>query len=176
MSATNRQGMLAETIRRLTDDEGVAVDDLAVFCGVAASTVYRWREGRDPGAHNLMQLMRHTNPLVARRVISAVVAGTRFVVAERREGNLDVDGDGVVSLIDALHIALQTDTDASCLAQEVLQAIQDGRYDDFELAKLEARITDIQSLAADLLDAVAQSRDCQFKHRSNKRPSLVGAK
>lgn len=166
---------IAATMRQIIDSEdGVSAAGIAAHCGVSKSTVYRWRDGADPGAANLIRLLHHPDPRVSHPVAALVIGGSAFGVVDRGPRDLDADGDGRVTVADALHFVLLVGQDSTSLAPPMLEAIQAGRCSDDVVARLEASTMRIIDGAHSVLDALRGSRQPHYKNRPNTEPPIEG--
>ena len=114
---------VASVLRHHADE--LPLKAIAHAAGVGITTAHRWRagEGLEPRVGELTAMLKKLPEEQADDLLASVLAGTRYAVAKRAAELRDSDGDGRITMRDALHVAVGRGR------QEVLECVHRAYQD-----------------------------------------------
>jgi len=129
--------MIDKTLQRIVDQGLVSVPEISEVTGVALSTVYRWMAGKsEPSFHAMALLLRQLrNQDAQSQLVNAFLAGTRWQGYDTG-GELDINADGTIDMLDALDSSIDSVNTASQTLQDVRNLSRDGKASPDDTAKL----------------------------------------
>lgn len=120
--------MIDQTLQRIVDQGLASVTEISEVTGVALSTVYRWMAGKsEPSFHAIALLLRHVRDTDAQaQLVNAFLAGTRWQGLDVG-GELDINADGEIDMLDALDSSIDSVNTASQTLQDIRNMSRDGK-------------------------------------------------
>lgn len=160
--ANAEQSMSADILQRLVEAGETTHDELRRLLAVGRSTVYEYLGHRDLRWAQLVVLFQHAkSDSVREALLSELLACTTYI-AHRVNPKLDINGDGVVDIDDAV----QALTDLMMTASASLQRIHRDRAHG-EAVRL---LDEVIDLAVGVRNIVAYLRDSRVRAHT---PGLI---
>lgn len=121
--------MIGRTLQLIIDQGLSTVEEISEIAGVAPSTVYRWMSGEsEPAFNTITMLLRQLpNPQAQAHLVHACLVGSSWHGYET-SGDLDVNADGHIDVLDALDLSIDSVNTASQTLNEVRNLGRDGKF------------------------------------------------
>lgn len=120
--------MIDRTLKLILDQGLATIGEISELAGVAPSTVYRWIAGTsEPSFSAIAMLLRQVrNPQAQAHLVHAYLAGSSWQ-GHDTTGELDVNADGHIDVLDALDLSIDCVNTASQTLTDVRNLSRDGK-------------------------------------------------
>lgn len=166
---------ITDALNTAIDREWTTPKQLALVSGMSRSTIGNWLHGTNEPTLNAVQgwLCHHPNRRFKQLLLDAVTMGAARLAKDQISLNaLDINGDGVVDIEDAMDSAIKTAGDAHTTLAVIREATSDGKITHDQFHDIAIEISNVRRDLDIALNICAES--VERRSKCNPTPAVTG--